>query len=100
MRADRAESERGEPMTNEEFQQRLEVEVAHWQQARLVTESQASAILARYGLAAGEQGGGRLAVVLAFLGAILVGIGVIVLVAANGQAIPGSTKLALIFACV
>jgi uncharacterized membrane protein len=88
------------PMSNEEFLERLEGEVTQWQRERLVTETQASAILAWYERGQGEQGRGRLAVALAFLGAILVGIGVIVLFAANWQAIPGWTKLVLIFAAV
>jgi uncharacterized membrane protein len=87
-------------MTEDEFRNRLEGEVAHWQQERLINETQAAAILARYGLAEGEQRRGRLAVVLGFLGASLVGIGVIVFFAANWQYVPGWTKLLLIFAAV
>jgi uncharacterized membrane protein len=87
-------------MSDEQFSQRLEAEVAQWQRERLITAAQAAAILTRYGLAEGEQRRGRLAVVLAFLGALLVGAGVIVLFAANWQEIPGWTKLVSIFAAV
>lgn len=87
-------------MSDEEFARQLEQEVAQWQQEGLVSEAQAKALLARYRLAEGEQRRSRLAVVLAFLGAILVGIGTIVFFAANWQQIPGWTKLVLIFVAV
>jgi uncharacterized membrane protein len=87
-------------MTDIEFRNRLEGEVAQWQQEQLLSEAQAAAILARYGLAEREQRRGRLAVVLGFLGASLVGIGVIVFFAANWQFVPGWVKLLLILGAV
>jgi uncharacterized membrane protein len=87
-------------MTDEEFAGRLEREVAAWQREEVITDSQATAILARYGIAAAEQRRSKVAVALAFLGAILLGIGVIVFFAANWQYIPGSAKLFLIFLAV
>lgn len=87
-------------MADDGFLQRLPHEVEGWQQEKLITQAQAKAILARYGLAEPEARRSRLALVLAFLGATLVGIGVIVFLAANWQGIPQWTKLALIFAAV
>ncbi len=87
-------------MLDEQFLTRLEHEVGRWQQEKLISAAQAKAVLARYGLVEAERQRSRLAMVLAFLGATLLGIGVIVFFAANWQEIPGWVKLALIFAIV
>jgi uncharacterized membrane protein len=87
-------------MTDNEFQRRLEQEIPHWRREGLISEAQATAILAHYGLDEATQRRSRLAVVLAFLGAALVGIGVIVFFAANWQHIAGWVKLVLIFGAV
>ena len=85
----------------EDFQSRLFRELTAWQAEQLVSESQAAAIRARYrGTNADAPGGNRLANALAFLGAVLLGIGVIVFFAANWQAIPGWVKLGAIAVAV
>jgi uncharacterized membrane protein len=84
------------------FRELLPREVAAWQEERLISEAQARALLARYGFAAGalEARRSRLITVLAFLGALLVGIGVITFLAANWTFLPGWSKLILIFLAV
>jgi uncharacterized membrane protein len=86
----------------ETFQEQLPREVAAWQEERLISEGQARALLARYGLVEGELEARRsgLVTALAFLGALLVGIGVITFLAANWAFVPGWSKLLLIFAAV
>jgi uncharacterized membrane protein len=84
------------------FQDRLPREVAAWQAERLISEGQARALLARYGLAEGELEvrRSRLVTAIAFLGALLVGIGAITFFAANWSFVPGWAKLLLIFVAV
>ena len=84
------------------FVERLKQEVGVWQQEGLVSQAHAHSILARYGLVEGELEERRSKVVyaLAFLGALLLGIGIITFFAANWQEIPGWSKLLLIFTAV
>ena len=70
----------------------------------LISREQAEAILDSYGahpaIARVDQARGRLISILAVLGAILVGIGVILFLAANWDAILRPIRLALVMACV
>lgn len=79
-------------MRDSEFVRRLRDEVGHWHDDGLVDAALAERLLARYD---GQDGPARsrIAVVLAFLGALLIGIGVIAFVASNWSDIPGATKL-------
>ncbi len=86
-------------MTEQDFSRRLEHEVAAWLQESLITDAQAKTLLERYGGAAPPERR-TLAGTLAFMGAILLGIGVIVFFASNWQSMPSWSKLALIFASV
>jgi uncharacterized membrane protein len=90
-------------MHEADFQARLLREVDLWRRDQLITEAQAEAIRDRYAGAAGaaaDSEGNRLASLIAFFGATLLGVGVIVFFAANWQEIPGLVKLAAIFAAV
>lgn len=75
-------------------QQWLKQELAHWQADGLVDGALARRILARYPDTA-ERGWGR--IVFSAIGAVLVGLGVILFFAYNWQAIPKAVKLALVF---
>lgn len=79
-------------MKESEFVRRLRLEVEHWHDEGLVDAALAERLLARY---AGQDGPARnrLAVALSFLGALLIGIGMIVFVASNWAVIPGAAKL-------
>jgi uncharacterized membrane protein len=88
------------PVTEDAFVNRLEREVATWRGEQLITDEQAQAILGRYGVVEAERKRRKIAWVLGFLGAILVGIGTIVFFAANWQEIPQWTKLLLIVLAV
>jgi uncharacterized membrane protein len=88
------------PVTEDAFLSRLEREVAAWRGEQLITDEQAQAILGRYGIVEAERKRRKIAWVLGFLGAILVGIGAIVFFAANWQEIPQWTKLLLIVLAV
>jgi uncharacterized membrane protein len=81
---DRPQSEAGS-----QFLEQLPAEVERWRQERLIGARHAGAILKRYGLPteAVERGWrlGRTVSILAILGAILVGIGIILLIASNRQ---------------
>ncbi len=79
-------------MKESEFVRRLRQEVGHWHEEGLVDASLAERLLARYD---GQDGPARskIAVVLSFLGALLIGIAMIVFVASNWAVIPGAAKL-------
>ncbi len=82
------------------FGERLEREVKDWQGEGLIRPEQAEEILARYGRVPGENQRSvrqsRLVWVLAFLGVILVGVGVVLVLGSNWQAIPKAVRLALL----
>ena len=80
------------------FLARIKGEFEVWRREGLVTDEQAEAILSMYVVF--SQVYGRLIIVLATLGAILVGLGVILFVASNWQAILGTVKLLLLLATV
>ena len=79
-------------MRDSEFVRRLREEVGNWHDEGLVDAALAERLLARYD---GQDGPARsrIAMVLAFLGALLIGIGMIVFVASNWSAISGTNKL-------
>ena len=72
----------------------LKQELVQWRAEGLVDEPLAQRILARYPAAA-ERNWGR--VIFSALGAVLVGLGVILFFAYNWQALPKAAKLALVF---
>jgi uncharacterized membrane protein len=83
-----------------EFAERLDKETGFWQQEGLITPEQRKSILLRYSRLkeVGERAGpGRLVSTVSVLGSILVGIGVILFIAANWSEIPRWGKLSIIF---
>lgn len=72
----------------------LKQQIAQWRAERLVDDALAQRILARYPETA-ERGWGR--IIFSALGAVLVGLGVILFFAYNWQAIPKVARLALVF---
>lgn len=86
--------------TNDDFRERLGVEVAGWVRDGLISEEQSRAILSRYGLRASTARAVRLgpvATLLSVLGAIVLGTGVVYFFAANWEALPDWFKVALVF---
>lgn len=82
-------------MKESEFVRRLRHEIGSWQDEGLVDTILAERLLARY-VGSDSPVRSKLAVVLAFLGATLIGIGMIALVAANWESLSGAAKLALL----
>lgn len=82
------------------FVERLRREVEDWQKEGLLHPDQAQAILARYGLVPGETPRtlhrSRMVSVLAVLGVILVGVGVILLIGANWQYMSNLPRLVIL----
>ncbi len=78
------------------FITQLPAEVADWRQDGLITEEQARALLARYSLPEARAAArSRMAAILATMGVVAVGLGVILFFASNWAAIPKEAKLAL-----
>ena len=76
----------------------LPVEVEHWSASGMISGEQARAILGSYDFPeAAEAPRNRLVTVLLIMGAVLVGLGVILFVAANWQEISSGVKLAMMF---
>ena len=82
------------------FLARLVTEAQGWQSQGIITPEQARSIISSYGvppeIAASRRVHGRVVTILAILGSVLVGLGVILFFAANWDAIPKTAKLALI----
>jgi uncharacterized membrane protein len=82
----------------------IAAEVDAWRSDGLIDLDQANAILSRYGLAEAPQedrsGPGRLIAAVSSLGAILLGVGVILFFAANWAAIGEWPKVALVLAAI
>ena len=76
------------------FLQQIETEIAVWLQRGTISKEQAEAISSQYVVVSPLYG--RLIVVLVTLGAILAGVGIILLVSANWQHIPRAAKIILI----
>ncbi len=76
----------------------LPAEVEHWRASGIISGEQARAILGSYDFPeAAEAPRNRLVTVLLIMGAVLVGLGVILFVAANWQEISPGVKLAMMF---
>lgn len=78
----------------------LEEEVSGWMKEDLINQDQAGAILSRYaGLREREKEEGRskLVTALAIMGALLLGVGVILFFASNWQVMPKWLKVGLVF---
>lgn len=71
----------------------LEEETSDWVEDELISDDQRTAILGRYPK---ETGRGRQAAILAVLGAVLVGVGAILFVAANWERIPRLLRVVLL----
>ena len=86
------------------FLTKLASEIQRWRSQGLISQEQADSILGSYGshaaIATVDKARGRLISILAVLGAILVGVGVILFFAANWDAILRPIRLALVMACV
>jgi len=78
-------------------------EIDEWIEEGLIDRDRAQSILSRYEMAGGarlERDQGRLITVLSVMGALLVGIGGILFIAANWEAMTRATKVAIIFASI
>ncbi|PKM80347.1 MAG: hypothetical protein CVU89_14125 [Firmicutes bacterium HGW-Firmicutes-14] len=81
----------------------LEGEIADWKKEGIINDSQAGTILQRYEAARREgetERGGRLVTVLAIMGAVLLGVGVILFFAANWQGMSKALKVAVILGSI
>ena len=85
--------------TEDAFASRLRVEVQQWQADGIITAEQAEAIRDRYEsdapAASGSAIGNRVVSVIAIMGAVLIGLGIIAFIAANWSEIPKLAKLAM-----
>lgn len=92
------------PPGDERFREQLPTAVEQWQREGLLRPYQAQVLLARYGLLGGENAVTlrrfRLVWVLAALGALLVGVGVILLVGANWEQIPKWARLVALLVAI
>lgn len=84
----------------------IKKEVEIWKRENIINSSQSQAILSKYGLAKKpekvkvqkeEEKHTKLITVISIIGAILIGLGVIVFVASNWQEIPSFFKLIILF---
>lgn len=99
------ESSRPRPQrVDRRFLARLPAEVAGWQAEGIITPEQGRVIIGSYpaalDLAAARRPYGRLVTILATFGSLLIGLGVILFVAANWGEIPREARLALILGIV
>ncbi len=86
-------------MAQDEFASRLRDEVRQWEADGIIAAEQAEAIRDRYASDAPEAGGSaignRVVSIIAIMGAVLIGLGIITFIAANWTAISREVKLAL-----
>ena len=95
------ETDAGSRPADARFLAQLPAEVQHWEDSGVISGDQARAILDGYDFPeAAETPRSRLVTVLVILGAVLLGLGVILFFAANWRAIPAPVKLAMMFAGV
>jgi uncharacterized membrane protein len=80
----------------ERFAERIAAETRHWVRDGLISDEQAEAIRARYTEGAASERRGRLITVLATIGAVAIGIGVILFFAANWDGIPKPGRLVVL----
>ncbi|HEY3183652.1 MAG TPA: DUF2157 domain-containing protein [Gaiellaceae bacterium] len=78
------------------FVERIAAETRAWVRDGLISEDQAEAIRARYAEGAASERRGRLITVLATIGAVAIGIGVILFFAANWDGIPKAGRLVVL----
>ena len=85
--------------TEDAFVSRLLVELQQWEADGIITADQAEAIRGRYEsdapVASGSAIGNRVVTVIAIMGAVLIGLGIIAFIAANWSEIPKLAKLAM-----
>ena len=88
----------------DEILARLPAEVQHWQDQGIISAEQGRAIISAYPApgtpVAVHRAQGRLVAILATLGSVLVGLGVILFFAANWEEIPKPVKLAMILIAI
>ena len=88
----------------DEFLARLPDEVRRWQDQGLISAEQGRAIMSGYPASgrhvAAHRTQGRLVSILAILGAVLVGLGVVLFFASNWEGIPKPVKLAMILIAI
>ena len=89
----------------DDFLARLPAEVQNWQDQGIISPEQGWAIISGYQApphtpVAVHRAQGRLVTILAILGSVLVGLGVILFFAANWQEIPRPVKLAMILIAI
>ena len=86
-------------MAQDDFARRLHDEVRQWEADGLVSADQAEAIRSRYSTddapASGSAIGNRVVSIIAVMGAVLIGLGIIAFFAANWSEIPKLVKLAM-----
>lgn len=83
-------------LSDRQFRARLQRELAAWRAEGLVTEEVAQRLAARYQLDEAHEGRGLATAAVYVIGVLLIGGGVISLVAWNWEALPASAKLLLI----
>ncbi len=97
MAADSSEHDR--TLAGDAFTHRLRGEVRRWETEGIISAEQAEAIRSRYESdapeAAGSAIGNRVVTVIAIMGAVLIGLGIIAFIAANWSEIPKLAKLAM-----
>jgi uncharacterized membrane protein len=92
------ETDAGSRPADARFLAQLPAEVQHWEDSGVISGDQARAILDGYDFPeAAETPRNRLVTVLLIMGAVLVGLGIILFVAANWREIPSAVKLAMMF---
>ena len=86
-------------MAQDDFARRLRDEVRQWEADGIVSADQAEAIRSRYSTddapASGSAIGNRVVSIIAVMGAVLIGLGIIAFFAANWSEIPKLVKLAM-----
>lgn len=87
---------------NKSFEERIGKETDTWEKQGIISSGQRQKILTLYpaGISVDEEHNGRLISTLTVLGAILLGVGVILFIASNWQTIPRTYKLVLIFGAI
>lgn len=88
--------------TSKSFYLWLKQELELWKQEGIISEEQAEKLKGKYHLSEVEEkdAGAKLIVVISIIGALLVGGGVILLIASNWQAIPKPVRLLIIFGTI
>ena len=91
------EQPNAERNVDRKFLDLLPAEIESWQGQGLITPEQGQAIVDAYPVQASPRGSyGRLVTILAILGAVLLGLGVILFFASNWDGIPRAVKLSLL----